>query len=423
MASKSFTKNVLTILGGTSIALAVPLLASPALARLYTPEQFGQLALYMAVVSIAATASTGRYELAILIPRHRATALSLVLIALALTACTSVLLAVGAMLIWFISPQLLGTTLAPMIWMMAVPIGVFVFGAIQTLTCWQARQRLYRVVATARAIQAFVMTGSQLGFAVLAVQATGLVFGHIVGALSAFFRLITPSINEILLFRPRLTRRRICAAALRFADMPKFMVIGHLANMASSQMPVIMLALLYGPEQAGLYAFAERITVIPCGVITNSIGEIFRQDAAKAYHTGGNCLGLFKRTQRKLILIGVIAAFAVFLIPPLCFHWLFGEAWREAGQIAAILSIVVFFQSTSSPLSQTVLLASMHRADLAWQFFRLTISTICLYLGFLIFDDLNASVLLYALAFALAYLLHSVMQYVAAKGSLPKNSS
>ncbi len=41
-----FTKNVLTLMTGTTIAQAIPIAISPILTRLYTPEDFGVFVLY-----------------------------------------------------------------------------------------------------------------------------------------------------------------------------------------------------------------------------------------------------------------------------------------------------------------------------------------------------------------------------------------
>jgi len=67
--SKSdFKKNVLTLMAGTTIAQAIPIAISPILTRLYTPEEFGLFALFLAIVSIFGVVATMRYEMAIVQP-------------------------------------------------------------------------------------------------------------------------------------------------------------------------------------------------------------------------------------------------------------------------------------------------------------------------------------------------------------------
>lgn len=414
--SKSFANSVLTILGGTSVALAVPLVASPLLSRIYSPEMFGQLAVFVSAVSIGAIAATGRYELAIPIPKSNITALGVAVVACMSAGFIAVLVSVGLALLSLSAPELLGASLSTMVWVAAVPICIMMLACIQILTYWQSRRQAYGVVAEARASQAIVMTGGQLGAGLLGLGGMGMIGGYIIGAVIGLWRLTRSGWSDLQVNFARLHRRWLFAAAKRFANMPKFLVIGHLANVVSSQLPVIMLATLYGPREAGLYAFAERMTLIPCAVVANSVGEVFRQSAAQIFQREGNCLNLFLQTKLRLAVLAFVFAFAIVAAAPTAFPLMFGDAWREAGQLAVSLGIIAFFQTVSSPLSQTVYLSSMYRVDLAWQLVRLLLSAAGIYVGFILFADFKTSVFFHSLAFALAYTLHSVMQYLAARG-------
>jgi O-antigen/teichoic acid export membrane protein len=63
-----FNSNVLTLMVGTTIAQAIPIAITPILTRIYTPEDFGILALFMGFTAIFGTIANARYELAIMLP-------------------------------------------------------------------------------------------------------------------------------------------------------------------------------------------------------------------------------------------------------------------------------------------------------------------------------------------------------------------
>ena len=69
LPKSTYAKNVLTLMTGTGLAQAIPIAISPILTRIYTPEEFGVFALYMAIASILTVLVTGRYEMAILLPK------------------------------------------------------------------------------------------------------------------------------------------------------------------------------------------------------------------------------------------------------------------------------------------------------------------------------------------------------------------
>jgi O-antigen/teichoic acid export membrane protein len=64
-----FTRNVLTLMTGTTIAQVIPIAISPILTRLYSPEDFGEFALFIAIASIFGFIANGRYEMALMLPK------------------------------------------------------------------------------------------------------------------------------------------------------------------------------------------------------------------------------------------------------------------------------------------------------------------------------------------------------------------
>ena len=85
----AYARNVLTLMTGTSLAQAIPVAISPILTRLYSPEEFGLFALYMAVAMIVSVLVTGRYELAILLPRNEPDALHIAALAIIISVAVS----------------------------------------------------------------------------------------------------------------------------------------------------------------------------------------------------------------------------------------------------------------------------------------------------------------------------------------------
>ena len=80
-----FSKNVITLITGTALAQAVPIAITPILTRLYTPEDFGVFAVYMALSSILVVLVTGRYELAIVVPQKDEDAINIVALSVVLS--------------------------------------------------------------------------------------------------------------------------------------------------------------------------------------------------------------------------------------------------------------------------------------------------------------------------------------------------
>lgn len=91
----SFVRNVAVLAGGTAAGQAIVVLASPVLTRLYTPEDFGVLAVYASLLCVLSTVATLRYELAIPLPKRDEDAAALVVLCLVIVLGMSLLVAMG----------------------------------------------------------------------------------------------------------------------------------------------------------------------------------------------------------------------------------------------------------------------------------------------------------------------------------------
>ena len=85
--SSGLTRSILTLFTGTALAQGLLVAASPLLTRLYTPEHFGTLGLFLALSSFLAAIIAWRYHLAILLPEGDDEAINLAIL--------SFLLAIG----------------------------------------------------------------------------------------------------------------------------------------------------------------------------------------------------------------------------------------------------------------------------------------------------------------------------------------
>ena len=103
-----FNLNVLTLMLGTTIAQAIPIIISPILTRIYSPEEFGSLILFMSIVSILSVIVSLRYEKAIVQPLSDEDAISLVVISMLVTTGVSAVLAILINIFYTQIQELLG---------------------------------------------------------------------------------------------------------------------------------------------------------------------------------------------------------------------------------------------------------------------------------------------------------------------------
>ncbi|HJV60127.1 MAG TPA: oligosaccharide flippase family protein [Albitalea sp.] len=354
-------RHVLTLVTGTTLAQVVALAASPLLTRLYVPGQFGVFALYMSVVTLLATAATGRYELAVVLPDSDEEAWHTGTLALSLALATSV--ACG-LFVWTLAEPLArrwGVT-GDLLWLRVLPLAVLLASVSNTLVCWANRRRRYAQIASNRLAQSVTTAAASVALGA-AAQGSGLVWGSVIGQAvsAAMFAFGLRGEGP----RGPLQRGLLREMARRYRNFPRINLPHALLDAAQASALLALLGLVFGGVALGLYALALRIVKTPLGMLGASVGQVFQQRAAQLHNEGGDLRGLVRRTTLKLAaLVAPIALAMVFA--PWLFAWVFGEQWREAGVYALILAPWMALNFIASPLSQLPLIVGQQARALLY---------------------------------------------------------
>ncbi len=348
-----FARNVLTLMTGNSIALAIPVLISPILTRLYTPDDFGVYALYMSLVAVFAVMATGRYEAAILLPEDEGDAHTLSGISLLLTIITSLLV----FIIILIFNQQITTWLGDpniSLWLYLLPVSMFLLGIFNTLNSWFNRQKEYRWIASGKVFQSGFTSAGQLGFGLGKSGGGGLIISTIAGQLAAVVVLFSGFRKYWRAFRGQLNSERIKILASRYREFPTYSVAGAVVNSLAFNLTYILISALFSSTVLGFYALVYRVLATPSAVFGSAVSQVYFEQASSEKKKSGNSRESFRKTLKRLIMLGVPVFLLLFLIVRYLFTFIFGEEWATAGIYAQILLPFFLVRFTSASLSVTM---------------------------------------------------------------------
>lgn len=352
LARGGFARNVGILAGGAALGQALTLLASPLVSRLYTPGDFGILAVYASLLAVIAVAASLRYELAIPLPADERTAVSVLVLSLALVTGTTV---VAGAAVWMFGEQIGVLVGAPEIaeYLWLLPVGVLALGLYQALSYWAVRKRAYGRIAKTRLAQGASSVVVQLGLGILQFGPVGLILGQVAGQASGTTSFVSLALRDN---RPELAAvdaAGIRAAAKRYDRFPKYATAGALLNSSSVQLPSVFITALFGASVAGWYFFALRLLRAPLNMLSSSVSQVFYGEAPRLAETDpGALLTLFNRTSRRLFLLAVLPLGAIAVLGPWTFGILFGAQWTEAGVFARLLAPYLLIQFAFGPVSQ-----------------------------------------------------------------------
>jgi O-antigen/teichoic acid export membrane protein len=340
-----------TALGlGSVAAKGIGVATMPLLTRLYTPEQFGALAIYSALVSILSPIMSGQYVTAIPAPRSEFVAKRLVSLSVMMAAISG-FLAMFLVLVALVATGSSKTSL-PMWLFLLVPIGAFGAALYDVGVMWCVRQKDFRSIAETQIIQSSAGEAVKLASTLVFTQASGLILGHLVGVSAGAIKLLRRnafSLRAITKYKPR----KLWAAASLYSEFPKFRVPSTLLMVAAAQAPVLMITAIYGAGKAGQFGLAMMLLVVPMNLVGQAVSKAFYGAIAEAGRKNFSAIyRLAVRTQRSLFAVALPATIVIMIGAEGTFSVVFGEGWRPAGRLAAILAPFVLVQLTSAPLMQ-----------------------------------------------------------------------
>jgi O-antigen/teichoic acid export membrane protein len=446
-ALPTFWKHLLTVLGGSLAAQALPIAAAPFITRLCTPAELGAFSVWFGVVAIAAVAATLRLENAMVVDHARirqrlgfdVVAWSAGWLAVSITAALA-------------AARLLGFTHMPWTGVLTLGVAAWLTATMQTTLAYAASHNAFAPAARARIVAAGGVAGSQLALLALlawllpqhaGAGALALLAGQLLGlgvGLYAARRLLRLPLRAVpgtrdpasrtgppisgrrasALLLVRLARRLLRrgpqallpnAAQRRYLHRHRalwhFTLPSNLLNAAVGQLPLLLIGARHGAMAAGLFALTQRVLAAPISLLAASVLEVFKRESVRQYQELGNCRRAYVHALRVLLALGIAPALLLWVAAPGLFALAFGADWRGAGQLAQVLAPLFFLNFVASPLSYVFFVAGRQKIELLWQV-ALCVVTVAAFAAPL---TLAHNVLAYTIGYSLLYLVYLQLSY------------
>lgn len=328
---KRVLKSGALLVSGTAGGQLLVIVFSPVLTRLYAPEEFGVFGVYAAVLYMLLSCISLRYEVAIPLAERDEDADYLAALALSIAVIFSVLL---LPVLWAV-----GVFYSPKYWWIFqyfLPLGAAAAGVYNVFMYMRLRSGDQKAIAKTRVTQLMVGTAVQLGCGFLRIGAAGLVLGQIMGLSFGLTRLSGFSFRKYLELMAR--RDRWVEQARQRRGFALYDAPAALVAMANNHMAVLLVAALFSPAFAGMYALAQRVIITPLGIVSSAISSSLvsvGRDLQKSDHEE-----LFEKQAYALLLITpvavVCAILSLYFVGPI-----FGSQWEASGTVAAWIVLFV----------------------------------------------------------------------------------
>jgi O-antigen/teichoic acid export membrane protein len=347
-ASKNrLLRNILTVVSGTAGAQAVTMALMPVITRLYGPEAYGVLGVFMGLAWMLTPVTALTYPIAIVLPKRDDNARALVRLALG----TGLVVSALTMLIFLTVGEpivhLLGVEeIAP--YLLLLPLVMFAGAGLEVAQQWMIRMQRFGLTAKVAITHSIIHNGLRILGGVL----------HATPAMLVVSTGFGPALQAVMLGvaqrRVKQTDREEDPAAAsealatplkmakRHSDFPLYRAPQILINAISQHMPTLVLAAFFGPAAAGFFALCRQALTMPTQLIGKSVADVYYPRIVRAIHNREPISGMLTKAVAGLALVGLIPFGLVVAIGPWLFAFVFGQEWYAAGEQARWLAIAEY---------------------------------------------------------------------------------
>ncbi len=345
-----FLVNVFAIFSGSAIAQLVPLAIEPFLTRLYTPEEFGVLALYVSFSSLFTIIATGRYELAVILPKTDRKSINVVALSIGIAICVGIL-SVLVVLIFNNQIATLFNNEKIRIYLYIVPISVWVIGFTQTFNYWAIRKKRFKIVSFSRITQTISNSGLNLGVGFFKFGAWGLILSFVFGQILGFIPLLKTFKNKDFKLRKLISKKEIKIVSKEYSDFPKINSLHAFSDILQQSLLIFLISYFFSESILGYYSRTFRILAAPVSLIGASIGQVFMQKASSMYANGESIRPLVIKVIKNLGILSIAGFSIIFFFGEDIFAYVFSEKYREAGIYAQYIAPWMMMIFVVSPIS------------------------------------------------------------------------
>ncbi|MES2139758.1 MAG: lipopolysaccharide biosynthesis protein [Bacteroidota bacterium] len=365
LSKSEFTKNTFILVIGAIVAQSIPLLLHPFLRRIYSPEDFGAMAVYLNIFGMLTIVSALRYEATIVLPKNNNEAANILSLTFIINIIFSSIL---LLIILFFKNEVVHLINFPekySNYLYLLPFVSSIFGIYQSINYWLIRQKAFKASTSNKIVRRTVEGAVQGIFGFFKIPG-----GLFIGDLSGNFANVVAGIRQIFKNKYELrfiSRKKIGYVFKKYIDYPKFNVLPTLLSSAATILPFLFINKMYSTEIVGYLDLSKLVLSIPLIFIASTISQVFFQQTTEKKHNSLSIKNDVKNILYLLLAVIFIEFIVIEFLGPQLFGFVFGERYAVSGDYSKILIFSFILNFIGSTFSSVFITFEKIRLNSIWQ--------------------------------------------------------
>jgi O-antigen/teichoic acid export membrane protein len=399
MKNNFFLKNFSILISGTVLAQLIPLMLSPFLSRIYTPENFGKFALFTTLSGLLSTMYTLRYEIPILSETDNVKVKKLV------SFCYIVVFFLGSVSMLGFIGYYCFYPFDEVLFL--VPLCSIILSGILINDKLFNKYEKYKMMSLHRVVKNLVEGFCNLLVGFKVSIHLNLVYNFFIGTCFAFFFSLLANRKFFRSLLRKINKQEISGIYQTYSSYRIYTLPHTILSQLSDNIFVFVIPWMYSNEVLGYIFFGLRLFQTPLGFVSASLSNIISQQFTS---------GAVGFKIRFLLLFKWMCLIAIIIFPftyffPSLFSIFFGENWEVSGRILRMLSLYILLSTIVSSFAFIPIYSGRQKSA----FFMEIISTLCkvcaLCLGYFLDLSFDKMLFIYAMLATIYMLLASLWIY------------
>ena len=328
-------RNFAKLLSANVVAQAIGLLVYPVLTRLYSPDNFGLLNLFLSIGGVLTILGTAEYQYALVLPKverkSRAVFHVGLLILCVVTACIFLTVPLSRPIACLFNTP----ALAHYYWLM--PFYVAVSGLWILLNYYYTRKRQFGRISRYQLSQSVLNAGAKLSFGFAGVLQSGLLLSTVLAPLLSLTMSIAAAWKQDLRQLLHIDKEECRIAAREYANFPKYSLPRALVNNLSGALPSLLLTPFFGLASLGFWGMALTLAFRPLNMISQSLYQVLFENTAQRVNQRLSIRPTILRFLCLTLAVAVPCFSALYFVLPALTRWLLGAEWEISGHYIRVM--------------------------------------------------------------------------------------
>lgn len=391
----NLVKSVLVVASGTAGAQAIGIIFIPIITRIYGPEAYGVLGVFIALTTVLTVLSSLAYPVAIVLPRFDNIAKNLIKISIIIASFTSLIV---FLFLWFAGTWILSLLGVENLidFMYFIPLVMLITAFQEVSLQWLIRKKAFRETASISIMHSLINYGSQAFIGLytpfisilITVHSTSLALRAL---LAEYFGRKFKSNDKII------ENETLMETLIKYKDFPLYRSPQMILYAVSQTIPVLMLTGLFGAIVAGHYTLTRTVLNVPVTLLGGSVQSVLYPSLNESFNTNEKTKPIIFKATLSLAALGLVPFAIVALWGPFLFGLIFGKEWTVAGNYAQWISFWMFFYLIERPAVSAIPIFKLQRWFLFFEVFSLISKFLLIFISFYFFRSEVKVIALYSL--------------------------